>query len=480
MKKAKRVLVVFLTLVSGCSLKKSADEELIPIIGGKSEEPVLDKAESVIDNSPGDLTPKTSVPTSINVPGTEASTTVPTTIVATTTIPKTTTIVATTTIPKTTTTVATTTTTTILKTTTTVATTTTTIATRTPGAPQYLTNLVVGSDTTLFWNPPIDNGGSTITDYVIDYWAKGGSFWTRIDDGKTASTSTSIKSLPSNIYSFRVAAVNASGIGSFVQTGDVNVGITTTTTTTTVPSPSVAQVVSESFSTSALTLQGTQASENQVWWTVRVRDSQGRLASSVGGQLCPPGSNYPFGTFCTGATFGRNGTAYDATYQGLFWISPDAPSGDWIPRFDPIPNGVTVAGNVRLRVTARAATTTTVATAQTLTLDSDSLSKSSMILQSNIGDNSVYWTVRVRDPFGGRLSSNAVGARLCPVASPWPDGAGCTGATSTGQGHIYDMTYTFFFLISPNAPTGQWLGRIFGPVSGQPDIIGQSRISVTR
>jgi hypothetical protein len=123
-------------------------------------------------------------------------------------------------------------------------------------------------------------------------------------------------------------------------------------------------------------------------------------------------------------------------------------------------------------------TTTTVATGSP-SLVSDSLSKSSMVLQSNISSNSVYWTVRVQDPFGGRLTSATVGARLCPTTASWPDGPGCTGATSTGQGNSLDRTYTFLFLISSDAPMGQWLGRIFGPVSGQPDIIGLSRITVT-
>jgi len=122
--------------------------------------------------------------------------------------------------------------------------------------------------------------------------------------------------------------------------------------------------------------------------------------------------------------------------------------------------------------------TTTVATGSP-SLVSDSLSKSSMVLQSNINSNSVYWTVRVQDPFGGRLTSATVGARLCPTTASWPDGPGCTGATSTGQGNSLDRTYTFLFLISSDAPMGQWLGRIFGPVSGQPDIIGLSRITVT-
>ena len=124
---------------------------------------------------------------------------------------------------------------------------------------------------------------------------------------------------------------------------------TTTTTTISVGT----QIVSESFSSSAITLRGTQPSDNQVWWTIKLRDSLGRLSTSAGGQLCPSSSNYPFGPFCTGATFGRSGTAYEATYQGLFWISPDAPGGDWIPRFDPIPGGATVTGMQRLRITAK-------------------------------------------------------------------------------------------------------------------------------
>jgi hypothetical protein len=102
-----------------------------------------------------------------------------------------------------------------------------------------------------------------------------------------------------------------------------------------------------------------------------------------------------------------------------------------------------------------------------------------MVLQSNINSNSVYWIVRVRDPFGGRLTGSQVGARLCPASSSWPDGAGCTGATATGTGNSLDRTYTFLFLISPDAPKGQWLPRMFGPVTGQPDIVGNARISVS-
>lgn len=284
-----------------------------------------------------------------------------------------------------------------------------------------------------------------------------------------------------------------SGLSYQIQTGLGAATTTTTTTSTTVATgPAVAEVVSDGFSVSAITLRGTQSTDNAVWWTIRVRDSRGRLAQSVGGQLCPPGSSYPFGNWCTGATFGRSGSSTDATYQGLFWISPDAPGGDWIPRFDPIPGGVTVVGNARVRVTPRSppttvATTTTTTTTSTtttvaagpLTLDSDSLSVSSMALQTNINSNAVYWTVRVRDPLGGRLTGSQVGARLCPVTSTFPEGTGCTGSTANGSGNNVDRTYTFLFLISPSAPTGQWLPRMLAPVLGQTYIVGNARISVS-
>ena len=144
-------------------------------------------------------------------------------------------------------------------------------------------------------------------------------------------------------------------IGSWTKTTPVPTTRQTTPVPTTrqIPANAIPQVVSDSFSTSSIALRGTQPSDNQVLWTIRVSDPQGRLSPTVGGQLCPPNSSYPSGLFCTGALFGRNGTAFQATYQGLFWISPDAPGGDWIPRFDPIPGGSPITGNQRLRVTAK-------------------------------------------------------------------------------------------------------------------------------
>ena len=232
---------------------------------------------------------------------------------------------------------------------------------------------------------------------------------------------------------------------------------------------------------SSLTLRGTQGSENAVWWTVRVSDPQGRLATTVGGQLCPPGSTYPFGSYCTGALFGRDGTAFEASYTGLFWISPDAPGGDWIPRFDPIAGGATIVGNQRVRVTAKPVTTTTVAPTTTVAgvvrIVSESLSVSSLTLRGTQGsENAVWWTVRVSDP-QGRLATT-VGGQLCPPGSTYPFGSYCTGALFGRDGTAFEASYTGLFWISPDAPGGDWIPR-FDPIAGGATIVGNQRVRVT-
>jgi hypothetical protein len=198
---------------------------------------------------------------------------------------------------------------------------TTTAGIRAPGVPQNLMNSVSGSDITLSWNPPIDNGGSAITDYVIEYWAKGGSSWTRVEDGRTTSTSTIIRSLANNIYSFHVAAVNSLGIGSFVETGDVTVGTAPTTTAPTTTAASLI-VISESYSASSL-----RGSSPWITYSVTLKCGSGctSLPSSIGGRLCVTGRTFQDIT-CTGSDMRGTGTSGQKTYTGLFGFggSPDS------------------------------------------------------------------------------------------------------------------------------------------------------------
>ena len=66
----------------------------------------------------------------------------------------------------------------------------------------------------LSWTAPISNGGSAITDYVVEYSSNGGSSWSTFTDGTSTVTSATVTGLTNGTaYTFRVSAVNAAGTG---------------------------------------------------------------------------------------------------------------------------------------------------------------------------------------------------------------------------------------------------------------------------
>ena len=84
-------------------------------------------------------------------------------------------------------------------------------------APAQVTGLTLGTatDTTqpLTWTAP-SNGGSAITDYVIQYAIASSGSWTTFSDGTSTTASTTVTGLTaSTSYDYRVAAVNAIGTG---------------------------------------------------------------------------------------------------------------------------------------------------------------------------------------------------------------------------------------------------------------------------
>jgi len=127
------------------------------------------------------------------------------------------------------------------------------------------------------------------------------------------------------------------------------------TTSTTVAPVSNLALSAEKFTAlngstiSSITLTGSSASDNQLWWTVTVTDPLGRLVRS-GSQLCPVASRYPFGDYCTGAGESGDGNRFKRVYGGLYWVSPQSPGGTWVVRFDPVPGGASVSGKVTLTV----------------------------------------------------------------------------------------------------------------------------------
>lgn len=87
-----------------------------------------------------------------------------------------------------------------------------------PGAPTSVSASDPGTDgyALVSWTAPASTGGSAITDYTIQYSSDSGSSWTTFSDGTSTSTSATVTGLTTGTaYTFRVAAVNAIGTGSY-------------------------------------------------------------------------------------------------------------------------------------------------------------------------------------------------------------------------------------------------------------------------
>ena len=85
-----------------------------------------------------------------------------------------------------------------------------------PTAPGQVTGLSAipgGGQVALSWAAP-GNGGSAITDYVIEYKLASDSIWTTFADGTSTALSATVTGLANgSAYTFRVTAVNAQGTG---------------------------------------------------------------------------------------------------------------------------------------------------------------------------------------------------------------------------------------------------------------------------
>ena len=83
-----------------------------------------------------------------------------------------------------------------------------------PGLPTSLAATPSGTSVALTWTAPVANGGSSITDYIVQYKTSAASSWSTFNDGTSTTTSATVTGLSgSTDYNFRVRAVNSNGAG---------------------------------------------------------------------------------------------------------------------------------------------------------------------------------------------------------------------------------------------------------------------------
>ena len=88
-----------------------------------------------------------------------------------------------------------------------------------PTAPINVTGVAGNGQVSLSWNAPSDNGGRSITDYVIQYSSNGGATWSMSSDAVSPATTATVTGLTNGgSYVFRVAAVNGVGPGPYSAT----------------------------------------------------------------------------------------------------------------------------------------------------------------------------------------------------------------------------------------------------------------------
>jgi hypothetical protein len=84
------------------------------------------------------------------------------------------------------------------------------------GMPTNVSATAANSQIALTWTAPVSNGGSAITDYVVQYSSNSGSSWTTFSRSVSAATSATVTGLTNGTaYVLRVAAVTAYGTGAY-------------------------------------------------------------------------------------------------------------------------------------------------------------------------------------------------------------------------------------------------------------------------
>ncbi|MDQ2662191.1 MAG: fibronectin type III domain-containing protein [Actinomycetota bacterium] len=84
-----------------------------------------------------------------------------------------------------------------------------------PGVPTDVVGMAGDAAVALSWSAPTSDGGSAVTDYVVEYSDDGGTTWAPFADGTSTATNATVTGLTNDIaYLFQVSATNDVGMGS--------------------------------------------------------------------------------------------------------------------------------------------------------------------------------------------------------------------------------------------------------------------------
>ncbi len=97
-----------------------------------------------------------------------------------------------------------------------------------PNAPTSLAGTASSAQVVLTWVAPANNGGASITDYLVEYKTIASGTWSTFADGTSVATGATVTGLTNGTaYNFRVSATNSVGTGTVSSSITVGVGSTT-------------------------------------------------------------------------------------------------------------------------------------------------------------------------------------------------------------------------------------------------------------
>ena len=151
-----------------------------------------------------------------------------------------------------------------------------------------------GSSISLTWSAPASNGGSDITDYIVEYELSTGGTWSVFADGTSVNANALVTGLSDGTsYNFRVSAVNIIG-----QSIPSNMATATPGEPAQVLIQSFPDLTVPSIGTAVrITNEGTSQYEYQYTWCVNTSatdacGSSGDVFSSTAAKLIQPGTNF--------------------------------------------------------------------------------------------------------------------------------------------------------------------------------------------